>query len=487
MIKTILRWILILLTVLFLVILLKKITFSSRQLVVEPIEKMDIPDSLVQRLSQAIIPPTVSSAGYVDTLAFRQLDSAFLRLFPEVHASLDFKRINEFSRVYHWPGSDESLDPILLIAHLDVVPVELGSEDRWTYPPYSGAIEEGYIWGRGTLDDKMSAIALLEAVTLLLEADFVPKRNVYIAFGHDEETSGEKGAGSIASYFEEEGLHFDFVLDEGLVILEEALDGLEQPLAMIGIAEKGICTINLSVDLEEGGHSSMPPPQTAVGILASAIDKLQSNPFPAKLDGAVNEFFNYVGPEIDGPLGWVMANRWLTSGLLISQLEKDPAANALLRTTTAPTMVRGGIRPNVLPTRTSAKVNFRIIPGESVASTLAYCKDVIDDPRVRITLDSTGSFYDPSPVSDSDAFGFQIIQRTTLEVYPDVVVAPSLVIAFTDSRHYHDIANQVYRFCPVQINRADLKRIHGTDERISVENYRQMIRFYHQLISKGCG
>ncbi|MCB0705018.1 MAG: M20 family peptidase [Saprospiraceae bacterium] len=481
--KSILRLVLFLLIVLSLLIWFNTFRFTSRQLAVEPLAAEMLPDSLANRFAKAIRFPTISSVSGVDTIAFRGLDSLLIEQFPLVHQQLNFQRINEFSRVYHWSGTDALLEPMLLLAHLDVVPAE--NSEQWMHPPFSGNIEDGFIWGRGTLDDKLSAWAILETLESLLKTDFQPKRGIYIAFGHDEETSGEWGAASIAASFEEKGLHFAFVLDEGLVILENALEGLKSPVAMIGIAEKGICTLNVSVDLETGGHSMMPPPETAVGILAQAITNLQENPLPASIDGAAGRFFDYIGPEMNGLEKVVMANRWLTSGLLVGKLEDDPAANAMLRTTMAPTMIRGGVRSNILPTRTSAKVNVRIIPGESVESVLAYCRSIVDDSRVRIQLDSTISYNDPSKVSDIDVFGFQLIQRTCLEIYPDIIVAPSLVIGYTDSRNYQDLSDQIYRFCPVQIDRSDLVRIHGSNERIEVSAYLNMIRFYRRLIEQG--
>ncbi|MBR9922315.1 MAG: M20/M25/M40 family metallo-hydrolase [Bacteroidetes bacterium] len=457
----------------------KTFRFSSRQLQVEPISELSLNDSLANRFARALKYPTISSGNWVDTSAFRRMDTLLQKQFPLAHKQLDFERVNEFSRIYRWPGTDALLDPVLLIAHLDVVPAD---SVAWTEGPFSGTVKDGYIWGRGALDDKLSAWALLESVEKLLQEGFQPERSIYLAFGHDEETSGAMGAGSIAARFKEEGRQFAFVLDEGLVILENALDGLDKPVAMIGIAEKGICNYNLIVQLEEGGHAMMPPPETAVGILSAAIDKLQKNPFPPEIDGAVSHFFDYVGPEMSLFQKTVIANRWLTESLLISNLEKDPAANALLRTTIAPTMLRGGVRSNVLPTKATAKVNVRILPGQTIESVRDHFQAVMDDPRVKVQLDTSISYNNPSGISEVDVFGFQLIQRTCLEIYPEVVVAPSLVIGYTDSRQYQDLSDQIYRFCPVQIDRSDLTRIHGIDERLAVDDYLNLIRFYHQLI-----
>jgi len=368
------------------------------------------------------------------------------------------------------------------MGHSDVVPVEESSEDSWTVPPFSGEIKDGMIWGRGTLDDKLNVFGLLEAAEHLLKEGFVPVRDIYFAFGHDEETGGTHGAIPAAQYFKENKIHFDYVLDEGQMVLNDALKGLNSPLGMIGIAEKGYTNLTIAVQLKDGGHSSMPPTETAVGILSKAIAKLEANPFPMRVNGATKQLFEHAGPEMTPLYRILFANLWLTKGIIKSQLGKDAAASALMRTTTAPTMLRGGFKENVLPTKASAKVNFRIVPGETVGSVQKRVSDLIDDDRVAVQIGNPEFSNDPMPVSDTESFGFRVIQRTIQEIYPDVVVAPALVIAATDSRYYKDVADNVYRFQPIQMDRKDLKKFHGIDESISVENYETAIRFYRQLI-----
>lgn len=350
----------------------------------------------------------------------------------------------------------------------------------------SGKIQDGYLWGRGALDDKLEVFSMFEAVEILLEEGYDPERTIYFAFGQDEEIGGMKGAIPIAKIFAERDITFEYILDEGSIILEKALDGLEQPLAMIGITEKGYATLTITALLKEGGHSSMPPTETAVGLLSKAIVNLQDNPFPLKIDGATELFFEHVAPESAFLQKMLLTNLWLTEGLITSQLGKDNTAAAMLRTTTAPTMLRGGIKDNILPTRASAKVNFRIIPGETVESVLARVREVIKDDRIIVDAGDDKMSSNPPPVSPTESFGFQVIQKTVVETFPDVVVAPSLVIAATDSRHYTGLSKNIYRFSPIKITRADLKTIHGIDEKISTEGYKNMIRFYRSLFLNSC-
>jgi carboxypeptidase PM20D1 len=465
-----------------LTITVRTIRFSSRQIQVDPVEPVAVDAAASERLSQAIQLPTVSYPGRIDTLAFRQLDTLVQRSFPRVSSTLERIPVTEFSQVFRWPGRRPDMEPVLLLAHLDVVPVEADALPKWTHPPYSGKITDGYIWGRGSLDDKISAFAILEAIEQLLTENYHPNRTIYLAFGHDEEVMGMAGAKTIAEYFQKEGLHFEYVLDEGQLILKNALAGLEPPLAMIGLAEKGYITLELNVDLPEGGHSSMPPAETAIGILARGIDRLQQNPSPAHLDGATRGMFEYIGPEMAPMYKVIFANLWLTEPLLINLLSAGNASNAMIRTTMAPTIISGGVKANVLPTQAQAKVNFRILPGETQTSVIEYVRQVIDDERVQVSPSREDSSQDPSPVSDTETFGFRVIEKSIRQIFPEAVVAPALVIAATDSRYYTIVSDQIYRFQPLYLTQPDLKRLHGIDERISVENYERAIRFYRQLL-----
>lgn len=484
--KRLLRLLLLALLLLFGVITVNTFLFPSRQIPVEPVEAITVDDGAPAKLSEAIKIQTVSQASKIDTVAFRQIGRYLQQAYPLVDSLLEHQTVNEFSHIFEWRGRNAKLKPVLFTAHLDVVPVEEKSREAWAQPPFSGNIRDGYIWGRGALDDKLSAFGWLETAELLLAEGYQPERTIYFAFGHDEEISGEHGAGEMARYFQRRDIHFAYVLDEGLMVVEKALPGLKAPVAIIGIAEKGYLSLELKVQLSEGGHSSMPPHETAITILGDAIRKLQENPFPMKINGATRALFEHAGPEMSLPYKAIFANLNLTSGLLKRILRNDPASAATLRTTMAPTMIQGGVKENVLPTEASAVVNFRILPGETTASVQEFVRKTIADPRINIAVYNPAFAKEPSPLSATNSFGFQVLHKTIREVIPEAVVAPGLVIGATDGYKYLDVAEDVYRFLPVTVSREDIKGFHGINERLSTENYKQLIRFYRQLILNSC-
>lgn len=454
--------------------------FSSKQISLPVLESIPIEESVLSTLSEAIQIPTISTYEGLDTAAFYQLDTLLSNSFPLVDSFLTCTKINTFSRLYRWLGKNADLAPILLMGHLDVVPIEAESRAQWTQPPFSGTIDDQYIWGRGTLDDKSTIFAILEAVEILIQADFQPERTIYLAFGHDEEISGQNGAKATVDHLKEKGVKLDYVLDEGHMILEDAMSALDSPLAMIGIGEKGYCTLTLTAKLEKGGHSSMPPKQTAIGILSTAIDRLQNHPLPAKIDGATAEMFSYIGPEMNLSYKVLFANLWCTKGILKNVFSAQPTTSAMIRTTTAPTVIKGGVKDNVLPTEASAKINFRILPGETIDYVKSYVKKTINDPRVQ--LEASANAINPPPISPTTTPAYNAIQKSIQQVFPDVIVTPALTIATTDSRYYTDLSPNIYRFMPIRITNKELDGFHGVNERLSKANYKQMIRFFRQLI-----
>ena len=461
------------------------ISFSSKQINVAPVEPIAIKEDAVERLASAVRIPTLSHEDHIDTTAFKQLDSFLWVNYPLVDSFLDRRKINQFSHVLKWQGQNSRLAPILLIAHMDVVGVENDGEG-WAEKPFSGIIKDGYIWGRGTLDDKLSVCGILEAVEMLLSVDYMPQRTVYIAFGHDEEVGGEYGAQSIADYFQERKIEFEFILDEGSLLVENALPGCDPPVALIGLSEKGYATIDLIADVESGGHSSMPGKESAINLLSEAILKLKERPSPAKIKGPIKAMFEHIGPEMNALNKIIFANLNWTEDLIIGQMSASPASNAMLRTTMAPTIVNSGFKDNVIPKQARARVNTRILPGESVASIMEHMKMVIGDERVAVVLGENNQATEPPPISSMDAFGYGILQTTVREIYPEAIVAPSLVVATTDARHYVNVSKNIYRFLPVKVDRSEIKSIHGMNEKIKIEEYKNTIRFYRQLILNGC-
>ena len=455
----------------------------SRQATVTPVASEPLDSTaLAQRLAGALKFKTIS---YQDSTQFeaREFDGfqRYLRAsFPRVHATLKLERVNGFGLLYQWVGSDTGLAPAVLLAHQDVVPVEPGTEGKWTEPPFGGAIAGGYIWGRGALDDKGSLVAILEAVEHLISTGARPRRTVYLAFGYDEEVGGRRGAAHIADLLASRHVHPEFVLDEGGALATGLIPGVAAPVALVGIAEKGYVTVELTAQAE-GGHSSMPPNETAVGMLAAGITRLEHDQMPRAIRGPTADMFDFLGPEMPFGPRLVMSNRWLLGGVLAAGFGATPQGNAMLRTTTAPTVLQAGVKENVLPSTARALVNFRILPGDSAGSVLEHVRRAVDDPRITVrALQETVS--DPSGVTSVDGEPFQLLARTIRQVIPGAVVTPWLVVGATDSRHYSGLTPNVLRFVGAPIGPDDLRRVHGTDERVSVEGYVNSVRIYIQLL-----
>lgn len=450
-----------------------------------PMVRAPFPDepAILERLAGAIRIQTVSHQDPTqdDPVAFQALRDHLERSYPALHASLGRELVSERSLLYTWRGRDASLPGVVLMAHQDVVPVEPGTEADWEHPPFSGAIAGGFVWGRGTLDTKGKLTALCEAVDALASEGFQPKRTTYLFFGHDEEVGGRNGALPMAQRFESEGRHFEWVLDEGGTIAVGIVPGVARPVALIGIAEKGYLTLALTATAE-GGHSSMPPSHTAIGILAAGIERLEAQPMRPALRGATRDFLAAVAPEMALPMRTAVANADLLEPLLLRALSGSPRSNATIRTTTAVTMIQAGIKENALPASARAVVNFRLLPGDTVEAVIEHVRSAVDDPRISVEVLPGSHALEPSPESRTDVEGFALLTRTIREMHPDAVIAPNLVLGGTDARYFRAVSESVYRFGPLRLGPDDLKRAHGTNERIDAQDYIDSIRFYTQLL-----
>jgi carboxypeptidase PM20D1 len=435
----------------------------------------------IRRFSAALTIPTISydDRSNFDADAFNNFHRFLRSAYPLVHRYASRTVVNDHSLVYHLPGTDSSLDPVLFMSHMDVVPIEEVSRDQWTHPPFSGAVEDGIIWGRGSLDDKIGVVALMEALELLLSEDIRPQRSIYFAFGHDEEVGGKDGAAEIASYFAGEGIRFDYVMDEGGAVTEGMIGGIENPVAIIGVSEKGYVNLVLTVD-SPGGHSSQPPAQSAVGILSRAIVRVEDNPFPASLDSMALTL-DALGYYMPFGTRLALGNQWLLSNVIKKQLLGDKDQAAGLRTTTAATMFNGSPKANILPTRATAVINFRIIPGETVETVKQRVINLIDDDRV-IVKDEYG--HNPSAVSPIDSRGYELIASTIRGMDDNILVAPYMVRGGTDASYFYDLSPHVYRFLMVHAKPETMNYVHGIDERVAAEDYLQAIRFYYHLIRR---
>ncbi|HEY0510978.1 MAG TPA: M20 family peptidase [Thermoanaerobaculia bacterium] len=465
-------------------LLLRMILVKSHQVQAEPVTDLKVDArGAAEHLAGALRFPTISHENRqtVEAAAFQGLHQYLAQTFPRVHATLARETVGGYSLLYTWKGRKPELPPILLLSHQDVVPVEPGTEKSWTHPAFSGVVDGTWVWGRGALDDKVGMMAILEAAEMLLGRGFQPDRTVYFAFGHDEEVGGQ-GAAAMAALLERRGVRPAFILDEGGAIVEGLVPGVTRSAAMVGTAEKGVLSVELVAD-SDGGHSSMPLQHGAIGTLAAAIERLENHQMPARLAGAARRTYQYLAPEMPFGSRLVLANLWLFAPLLERQAASDPAANARVRTTTAPTIFQGGVKENVLPHEARAVVNFRILQGDTIASVLHHVRETVG-PGIRVN--ATGGFNSqPSPESDVSAPEFSLIQRTLAQVIPGVIVAPNLLAGATDTRHYLRLSPNVYRFLPVRMKAEDLKRLHGTNERVGIENYGEVVRFYAQLLRNG--
>ncbi|WP_047307999.1 M20 family peptidase [Rhodopseudomonas palustris] len=460
---------------------------GSRQIAVAAVPPIAIDEQgAAQRLSQSIRFPTISNFLNPEqgADALRDLRAHIESSFPAFHAAAKREIVGGHSLLYTWEGSDPQAKPIGLLAHQDVVPIAPKTEADWQQPPFSGAIEGGYVWGRGSWDDKGNLYAMLEAAELMAKQGFRPKRTIYFAFGHDEEVSGLRGAAKIAELLASRNVRLDFVLDEGLLITDGVLKGLDKPAALIGVSEKGYATLVLTAR-GTPGHSSMPPRDTAIGMLAAALTHLEDNRLPMRIRGSVAEMFDTLAPEMSGFSRVALSNLWLFRPLLLREFAKSGTTAAMVQTTTALTVFNAGDKDNVLPGVAEASVNFRLLPGDTQTSVTDHVRSVVANDK--IAIQGFDGNFDPPPVTGTKSASYQALNRTIREVFPDVIVAPGLMIAATDSRHYAQVADNIFRFSPVRATPEDLKRFHGTNERISIKNYADMIRFYVRLMQSTAG
>ncbi|XP_061218832.1 N-fatty-acyl-amino acid synthase/hydrolase PM20D1 [Neopsephotus bourkii] len=437
---------------------------------------------LKEALRGAIKIPTVSvSPEDLNTTAMAEFGNYIRKVFPAVFSSeiIQHETVGGYSHLFTVQGSNPQMMPYMLLAHMDVVPAP---PEGWEFPPFSAAEHEGFIYGRGTLDNKNSAIGILQALEFLLRRNYRPQRSFYVGIGHDEEVFGQKGAMEMAALLEARGVKLCFLLDEGSAILDGIVTGVKKPVAVIAITEKGSITLNFTVE-KEPGHSSFPPKETSIGILAAAMTRLEQNPL-RNLFGHGPELMTmeHLASEFTFPLNLIMSNLWLFSPVVSRVLAWKPSTNALIRTTTAVTMFNAGIKLNVIPSSAKATVNFRIHSAEKAAEVLETVRNIIADDRVKIDVVEA---FDPLPTSpwDDQSFGVHIFQRTILDTFPDVdSVVPGTCIGNTDSRHFTNLTNAIYRFNPLLLRSDDLPRIHGLNERISVEGYEKQVEFLFQLI-----
>lgn len=439
-------------------------------------------EAAVARFARALSYPTVShrDSAQNEVAAFAAFRAFLRESFPRSFAALEWQEVNTHSLLGRWPGRAGAGLPAMFIAHYDVVPVDPADDGKWTQPPFAGSVRDGFVWGRGALDDKGNLMALLEATESLLAAGWQPERDIYLGFGHDEEVGGAEGAAGIAALLAARGVRLDFVLDEGGAIsLPGMVPGVERPVAVVGIAEKGYLTLEL-LARASGGHSSTPKADSSILRLARALDALERDPFPQVLD-YVHWLADAVVPELSLAPRAVVRNLWLFGPLLAPWLGDLPEINAMTRVTVAPTMLSAGVKDNVQPTEARATVNLRLLPGWSMAAARERVAAIVAAHGVELRV-VDGNEASPGPSSlHSDAW--EVLARSIRQTRGEpIVVAPFLSMGGTDLKHYYALTGNHYRFGFVPMAPEDFRRVHGIDERLSVTDYLSSVRFFHNAL-----
>jgi len=436
----------------------------------------------VQRFVGAIRIPTESKADMPpDQAAMKTFRDYLEANFPKVHATMQREVLPDGALLFTWKGKDPSLKPAILMGHMDVVPVPDEALPLWKHPPYSGDIADGYIWGRGTADDKIHVLSLLEAAETLIGQGFTPPRTFLLAFGDDEENQGTYGAREIVKLLQQRRIHAEFVLDEGGAVVTGFLPGIDRSLAVIGIAEKGSMDLVLTTKAL-GGHSSEPPPHTAIGQLSAALAKIESHPFPASITPVMREEYAVVAPYMPFSKRMILANLWLFGPLVIKAGLADQKQAGSFHTTIAEDIISGGFKDNALPPSARAVVNFRILPGETEAAIKDRITKTVDDPEVAIADPKENDPRNPSPISPIDSDAYRMLSGTIRANFPDAIVSPYLVAGGTDATWYTSLSPNVYRFLALQADPSVLAMIHGLNERIPPEKYVKAVQFTAQLM-----
>lgn len=494
------------LTVLIAVLLIRTFTYPFKKSLQGSAKEMPWikNDSAVQRLSDGIKIQTVSTGelGDFDYTTFDVFKEYLKNSYPVVYQNTENYEINKYGLIFRLKGSEPDLEPILFLSHIDVVPI--GDADiknkeenifrpndkalpavteiaeNWDFAPFSGAVANGRIYGRGTIDMKGMLFSLMESMTNIIKSRYVPQRDIYLAFGFDEEVGGKKGAAQIADYFKKKGLKFDAVYDEGGLILEKgSIAGIDSDVAVIGCAEKGFLSAKIKVK-GLGGHSSMPPMESAIGKAAVIMQRLEDNQMKPIITPLIKEFFDNIGGSMSFANRFAISNQWLLKPVLLSQLTKNNSTNALVRTTTALTMMKGSNGTNVLSPEVEFVVNFRLIPGNTIKDVKEHIAKATEGFDVEIEeIDNTR---EASAVSPTNTQAYKLIETGVKQIHPDALITPYLTVGGTDAYKYQIVSNHIYRFMPIKINHSEQQSIHSTNEYISIENYMKMIHYFEYIM-----
>lgn len=435
-------------------------------------------DAAVDALAQLVRCKTVSYNDHSleDDGEFEKLISLLPTLYPRVFEVCSMDRLPDRGLLVRWPGK-EAGDPAVLMAHYDVVPV---NEDNWEKPPFAGIIEDGILWGRGTLDTKVTFNGIFSAANYLIGQGFQPEKDIYFAFSGGEEVNG-KGAPNIVQYFLDHQIQPAIVVDEGGAVVENVFPGVKLPCGLIGIAEKGMMNAQYRA-VSAGGHASAPKPHTPVGVLSAACKRVEDHPFKAHIEGPAAQMFDTLGRHSTLLYRIIFANMWCF-GWVIDLLGRTSGGemNALVRTTVAFTQMEGSSARNVIPPEAKMVSNMRLNPADSVASALEYLKKTVNNPNVEITA---LEFFEPSPVSETDCPAWNKVASAVAETWRGCIVSPYLMVQCSDSRHYGKLSNHVYRFSAMDLTAEERGTIHGNNERIRLDTVCKAVEFYIRLMKK---
>ena len=465
--------------VLLAVLLVRTLAFRPKAQKEAPREEISFDkQAAVDALQKLVQCKTVSynDVSLEDDGEFRKLIDLLPGLYPRVFDVCSFRELPDRALLLRWPGKSEKA-PSVMMAHYDVVPV---NEESWDKPPFAGIIEDGVLWGRGTLDTKATFNGVLSAANYLIGKGFQPENDIYFAFSGGEEING-MGAVNIVNYFKEHGIQPALVVDEGGAVVENVFPGVKEPCGLIGIAEKGMMNVQYTVR-SSGGHASAPLPRTPITTLAKACQSVIQNPFKMHLTKPAAEMFDTLGRHSSFALKLVFANLWLFKPVLDLICKAGGGEmNALVRTTTAFTMMQGSNARNVIPAEASLVSNMRLNPADTVAGAKAYLKKAVNDDSVEIRVLES---FEPSPISETGCESWDKVAQAVSHTWPGCIVSPYLMVQCSDSRHYRDLSNHVYRFSAMDMTSEERKSIHGNNEKIRLESISRAVEFYIRLMKQ---